>query len=237
MVIHNKRPFVMGLFLALSFIGILILIFSPIYGGGMNGLDFADDLFNKLSKGSSYFIPKLKEANKEFQGKPFAATITLENPKEVEQINKLLTAAGAKVDVQGTNLKIEGDLGKTIDLVLKDSDLMFHNQGKELMTAYGFDEKEVMKGWFTALSKMDKFFKKNLKVEESNHISEISKKGIEPAYNFYKIEPQRVIDRAGLMTFLLVFYVFYTLWWGYAIFYLFDGVGLTMKKAKVKKEV
>ena len=237
MVIHNKRPFVMGIFLALSFIGVLILIFSPIYGGGMNGLDFADDLFNKLSKGSSYFIPKLKEANKEFQGKPFAVTITLEKPKEVEQINKLLTAAGSKVEVQGTNLKIEGDLGKTIDLVLKDSDLMFHNQGKELMTTYGFDEKEVMKGWFTALSKMDKFFKKNLKIEESNHISEISKKGIEPAYNFYKIEPQRVIDRAGLMTFLLVFYVFYTLWWGYAIFYLFDGVGLTMKKAKVKKEV
>jgi hypothetical protein len=237
MVIHNKGPFVLGMFLALSFIGVLILTFSPIYGGGMNGLDFADDLFNKLSKGSSYFIPKLKEANKEFQGKSFAVTITLEKPKEVEQINKLFTAAGSKVEVQGTNLKIEGDLGKTIDLVLKDSDLMFHNQGKELMSTYGFDEKEVMKGWWTALSKIDKFFKKNLKIEEANHISEINKKGIEPAYNFYQIEPQRVIDRAGLMTFLLVFYVFYTLWWGYAIFYLFDGVGLTMKKAKVKKEV
>jgi hypothetical protein len=237
MVIHNKRPFIMGMFLALSFIGVLILIFSPIYGGGMNGLDFADDLFNKLSKGSSYFIPKLKEANKEFRGKAFAVTITLEKSKEAEQINKLFTAAGAKVDVQGNNLKIEGDLGKTIDLVLKDSDLMFHNQGKELMTTYGFEEKEVMKGWFTALSKMDKFFKKNLKIEEANHISEISKKGIEPAYNFYKIEPQRVIDRAGLMIFLLVFYVFYTMWWGYGIYHLFDGVGLTMKKAKVKKEV
>ena len=223
--------------MALSFVGVLILIFSPIYGGGMNGLDFADDLFNKLSKGSSYFIPKLKEANKEFQGKPFAVTITLEKPKEAEQINKLFTAAGSKVEVQGTNLKIEGDLGKTVDLVLKDSDLMFHNQGKELTTAYGMDEKEVMRAWWTALSKMDKFFKKNLKIEEANHISEVSKKGIEPAYNFYKIEPQRVIDRAGLMIFLLAFYVFYTLWWGYAIFYLFDGVGLTMKKAKIKKEV
>ena len=65
------------------------------------------------------------------------------------------------------------------------------------MTAYGMDEKEVMRAWWTALSKMDKFFKKNLKIEEANHISEVSKKGIEPAYNFYKIEPQRVIDRAG----------------------------------------
>jgi hypothetical protein len=27
------------------------------------------------------------------------------------------------------------------------------------------------------------------------------------------------------------------MWWGYAIFFLFDGIGLSMKKAKVKKEV
>lgn len=237
MLIKNKGPFIMGLFLALSFIIVLILIFSPIYGKGMNGLDYADDLFNKLSKGSSYFIPKLKEANKKFQGKSFAVTFKIENPQEAEQITKLFTAGKCKVEVQGTNFKIEGDLGKTMDLVIRDSDLMFHNQGKEVMASYGFDEKEVMKSWWTALSKMDKFFKKNLQIEEANHISEISKKGIEPAYNFYKIEPQRVADRAGIMIFLLAFYVFYTLWWGYAIFHLFDGVGLTMKKAKVKKEV
>jgi hypothetical protein len=41
--------------------------------------------------------------------------------------------------------------------------------------------------------------------------------------------------KAGIMTGLLVFYVLYTMWWGFAIFYLFEGVGLTMKKAKIKK--
>ena len=227
----------MGLFLALSFIGVLILIFSPIYGGGMNGLDYSDRLFNKLAKGSSYFIPKLKEINKKFQGRTFAVQFNVENPKEAEEIAKLFTAGNCKVEVQGTNIKIDGDLGKTMDLIIRDSDLMFNNQGKEVMASYGFDEKEVMKSWWMALSKMDKFFKKNLKIEEANHISEISKKAIEPAYNFYKIEPQRVSDRTGIMIFLLAFYVFYTLWWGYAIFYLFDGVGLTMKKARVRKEV
>lgn len=237
MAIRNKGTLTMGIFLALSFIGVLILIFSPLYGKGMNGLDYADDLFNKLSKGSSYFIPKLKEANKKFQGKIFTVQFNIENPKEAEQIAKLFTAGGSKVETQGTSVKIDGDLGKAMDLILKDSDFMFHNQGKEVVASYGFDEKEVMESWWTALSKMDKFFKKNLKIEEANHISEISKKGIEPAYNFYKIEPQRVADRAGMMIFLLVFYVFYTLWWGYAIFYMFDGVGLTMKKAKVRKEV
>jgi len=237
MVVPNKGPFIIGVLLALSFFGVLILIFSPIYGGGMNGLDYADDLFNKLSKGSSYFIPKLKEANKAFLGKPFAVQFTIDKPEEAERIQKLFVAAGNKVEVQGKEMKIEGDLGKTVDVILRDSDLMFHNKGKEIQGLYAMEEKTVMKAWWTALARMDKFFKKNLKIEESNHVSEISKKGIEPAYNFYKVESQRVADRAGVMTFLLAFYIFYTLWWGYAIFYLFEGFGLTMKKAKVKKEV
>jgi hypothetical protein len=237
MLIHNKGPFIQGLLLAISFLVVLFLMFAPIYGAGMNGLDFADDLFNKLSKGSSYFIPKLKESNKKALGKPFAVTLGVEKPKDLELVSKLFSSAGSKVETQGGNLRIEGDLGKTMEVILRDSDLMFNNKGKEVASLYGLDEQEVMKGWWLALSKMDKFLKKNLKIEEANLVSEISKKGIEPAYNFYKIEPQRVADRAGLMTFLLAFYVFYTMWWGYAIFYLFDGVGLTMKKAKFKKEV
>lgn len=237
MAVSNKGPFVIGVLLALSFFGVLILIFAPIYGGGMNGLDYADDLFNKLSKGSSYFIPKLKEANKDFQGKTFSVQLAVDKPEEGERIQKLFSAAGNKVEMQGKELKIEGDLGKTVEVILRDSDFMFQNKGEEVRNLYGMEEKAVMKAWWTALAKMDKYLKKNLKIEESNHISEVSKKGVEPAYNFYKIEPQRVIDRVGLMTFLLAFYVFYTIWWGYAVYYLFEGFGLTMKKAKVKKEV
>jgi len=172
-----------------------------------------------------------------FNGKSFAVTLTIDKPNEMEQITKQFTLAGARVTAQGTSMQVEGDLGKILGSVLKDSDLMFKNDGSKLKTAYGYDEKEVMQSWWTALNKMDKFFKKNLKIEESKIVSEVSKKGVEPAYNFYGIESQRVIDRAGIMTFLLVFYVAYTLWWGYAIFFLFEGVGLSMKKAKVKKEV
>jgi hypothetical protein len=34
----------------------------------------------------------------------------------------------------------------------------------------------------------------------------------------------------------LIFYVVYTLWYGFAIFELFEGIGLTMKKS-AKQEV
>jgi len=60
MLIRNSKMFNLGGLLALSFLGVLLLIFSPVFDG-KNGLVYSDDLFNKLSKGSSYFIPKVKD--------------------------------------------------------------------------------------------------------------------------------------------------------------------------------
>jgi hypothetical protein len=99
------------------------------------------------------------------------------------------------------------------------------------------DERQVMETWWAALSKVDKELKKQKNVAESNAVSTVMKKGIEPSYNFYQIDAQSVADKWVTMTSLLVFYVAYTMWWGFAIFYMFDGIGLSMKKAKVKKEV
>jgi len=59
---------------------------------------------------------------------------------------------------------------------------------------------------------------------------------IEAAYNFYRIEPVKVSERAGTLTGLLVFYVLYTLWWGFALTFLVEGMGLTMTKKGAKKE-
>ncbi|MBF0529894.1 MAG: hypothetical protein HQK55_11615, partial [Deltaproteobacteria bacterium] len=54
MLVKNTKPFLMGASLAVSFVLALFLIFSPIFGNGMNGLEYSDALFNKLAKGSSY---------------------------------------------------------------------------------------------------------------------------------------------------------------------------------------
>jgi hypothetical protein len=218
-----------------SFFGVLILIFSPFFQG-KNGLDYADDLFNKLSKGSAYFIPQLLPVAEKNVGKPFRVIIQVEKAHEAEQASKLLVSAGAKVEPQGDRLAIEGDLGKVLKASLRDSDDMFQNNGQKVKERHGYDGKEVLQRWWMTLTRMEKSFKRNLQVEDSNTVSEIIKKGVEPAYNFYQVEPQKVSDRAGIMTFMLVFYVVYTLWWGYAIFHLCEGLGLSMKKARVKKE-
>ena len=119
---------------------------------------------------------------------------------------------------------------------------MFKNEGDKIKAKYAEamatdDEKQMFRQWNNVLPKIDKSLKKEGKIEDAKIVSDVTKKAIEASYNFYKVEPVKVKDKMGLMTFLLVFYVVYTLWWGFAIFFIFEGLGLSMKKAKVKKEV
>ena len=251
-----KKHLGFGIVMALSFWVVLFLIFSPIFpktpeGQPQNGLDWADELFNQLAKGSSYFIPKVQKSNEKFMGKMFSATINVSKPedkpgdaeKRAERASKLfMINPGAKVVVNGAQLKIEGDLGVVLKAALEDADMMFKNEGDKIKAKYaeamGTDDmKQLFRQWNNVLPKIDKAFKKEGKIEEAKIVSDVTKKAVEASYNFYGVDAKKVKDEVFLMTFLLVFYVFYTLWWGFAIFFIFEGIGLTMSKAKVRKEV
>jgi len=237
MIVKNKSTFFTGAFLALGFGGMLALMFSPVFGEGKNGLVYADDMFNKLSKGSSYFIPKVTKSNEKFANAAVAVSVKFEKPEQIDGTVKLLADSGIEAKNANPELQINGNLGALMARILQDSDDMYKNNGAAIAARYGVEEKQVMESWHNMLKGVDKALKKQGKIEEAKIVSDVMKKAVEPAYNYYKVEAQNVVDKAGIMTGLLVFYVAYTMWWGFAIFYMFDGIGLTMKKAKVKKEV
>jgi hypothetical protein len=250
----QKKHMAYGMTLAISFL--VVLMFSPIFpktteGEPQNGLQWADEMFNSLAKGSSYFIPKVAKSNEEFMGKMFAVSIKLGKPEDkpgdgenrAERASKLFAVnEGAKVEVNGAELKIEGDLGKVLAAALRDSETMYRNEGEKIKALYGTvmktdDEKQMFRQWWNVLDKINKQFMIEKKPAEAKIVSTVMKKAVEAAYNFYKVDAVKVKEKAGLMIFLLVFYVVYTMWWGFAIFFTFEGIGLSMSKAKVKKEV
>lgn len=252
----QKRHMTYGIALGISFIVVLVLIFSPIFpkasdGTPQNGLEWADRMFNRLAKGSSYFIPRVEKSNEKFMGKVFTVSIKMDKPddkpgdgeKRAERASKLFTVnEGAKVEVNGAELKIEGDLGKVLAAALRDSETMYRNEGEKIKVLYGTvmkteDEKQMFRQWWNVLDKINKKFVQEKKVAEAKIVSDVMKKAVEASYNFYGIAAQKVSEKAGVMIFLLVFYVVYTMWWGFAIFFTFEGIGLSMTKAKVRKEV
>jgi len=83
---------------------------------------------------------------------------------------------------------------------------------------------------------MDKDLKRQKLFKEAAFLNDVVRKGVEVGYNFHNISPQTASTKVGVLTFSLIFYVIYTLWWGIAVLWLFEGFGLEMK-AGAKKEM
>ncbi|MCP3942455.1 MAG: hypothetical protein GY710_13335 [Desulfobacteraceae bacterium] len=224
-MIKNKKIFYSGLGLLVSFFIVLVLMFSPIFKG-QNGLEYLDDLYNSISKGSAYFIPKLQEDIEPLKGEIVSFTIKMDSVEQASQTAILINKNGANVEVSGSMVKVKGDLGKILDNCLKDADLMYFNQGTKIVEKYGYYEKQVLYNWWVASSRMDKALKKQKLFKEAKVVSIVQKKGLETSYNYYKIESQKISAKWGIVLFSLVFYVVYTLWYGFAIMFLFEGWGL-----------
>jgi hypothetical protein len=234
-LIVNRRPFVLGCMLGVSFLGVLMLIFMPLFGGGMNGLQYADDMFNRLSKGSSYFIPKVSKGSAALVGTSFNLDLRFESPADAERAAKLLATGGVALERTETKLKVSGDLGQVLTQALDDAEAGFHNDSTTLEQRYGLPAQTALATWWQVLRQMDKVLKQERRLTEAKAVHEVMKKAIEPAHNYFGIEAERVGDMVGTMTALLSFYVLYTMWWGYAMFFLFEGFGLVMKKKPAAK--
>jgi len=227
-MIANKKEFYGGFGMLVGFFVILTLIFSPIFKG-QNGLEYFDDLYNSISKGSAYYIPKVKQETDAFSGKSVNVAVEMADDAQTQQTAALFMKGGALVNVSGNRLKVEGDLGKILANCLADADHMYINDGQAVSAKYGYNEKQVLFNWWQALKAMDKDLKKQKQFEAAKAVTLVVNKAVETSYNYYQIEPQKISDRAGVVIFSLVFYVVYTLWYGFAIMYMFEGWGLRLE--------
>lgn len=233
----NTKKLLIGIFLLLSFVVVLIIIFMPIFGNSRNGLQFSDDFFNSLAKGSSNFMENMRdEVAQPLVGTPFAVGISLDNPDQAKMAEALFTSAGTQVEAAGQKLKISGDLGKVLLKAVEDAEAAFHNQGEKLQAAYNFSARDALRTWWFSLKKVADALTKQQAFKPARAIGEIQERALEPGYNFYGINPSRVKDNAALLTFMLVFYVVYTLWYGFGIYMVCEGLGLGMVKG-AKQEV
>ena len=227
-MIANKKEFFGGSLMLLAFIAILIIIFSPVFKG-QNGLEYLDALYNSISKGSAYYIPAVKEDVDKFAGNTITVTLHMKNEEKAEQTTPLLMQGGALVNQSGAELKVSGDLGKILANCLADADLMYHNDGQTLTDKYGYDEQRVLYNWWKALKLAEEDLKKQSKFAEAKIVDTVGQKAVECSYNYYKIEPQKIGDRFGVVSFSLIFYVVYTMWYGFAILFMFEGWGLRLE--------
>jgi hypothetical protein len=227
-MIAHKKEFFGGVVMMAVFIAILIIIFMPVFDG-QNGLNYLDNLYNTISKGSAYYMPKVKAEAAKFEGTTVDVTLKLANAEQAQETDRLFNQAGALVNVSGAELKVSGDLAQILNGCIDDADAMYYNQGEKVSGKYGFDEKRVLFDWWTALKAMGKALEKQKKFKEAKVIDSALSKAVETSYNYYQVEPKKIGEKIGVIIFSLVFYVIYTLWYGFAIMFMFEGWGLRLE--------
>lgn len=266
--IENKKLFFTGLGLFAAFMVVLFAMFMPLFGE-QNFLNYMDNLYNSISKGSAYYIPGLQanveekfqkqitgtlslgseqqaeEAARLFQeagalvnisgteltvniGQQIDATLSMANERQAEETARLFREAGALVTVSGTELAVRGGLREILSSSLADADLMFQNNGEAVQNKYNYPARQALYHWWLSLKKLEKHLTKQKEFAAAKTIAEINKRGVETAFNYYGVNPQNIMGQIGVVIFSLVFYVIYTLWFGYSIMFMFEGWGLKL---------
>jgi hypothetical protein len=227
-MIYNKKEFYGGGALLAGFFVVLAIIFMPLFNG-QNALNYLDALYNSISKGSAYYIPKAMEDAAAFEGKNVELKLAANSSEQAEQLTDQFMAIGALVNRTDNQLRVTGNLGAMLGAILADADAMYNNDDASIKQRYGIDGRRALYNWWTALSLMDGDLKRQKQFKEAKMADTVKTKAVEAAYNYFGIQAESITGRLGVVIFSLVFYVVYTLWYGFAILFLFEGWGLALE--------
>jgi len=227
-MIANKKEFGGGLVMMIGFWIVFAILLSPIFAG-QNLLDYMDSMYNSISKNSAYYIPAAQDKSREFAGRNIDLKIAAGEGQVAQRRADILRGAGMTVSEAGGELQVSGDLGGMLVSVLADADAMFANNGAAVTTRYGLPEKQSLYDWWAVLAAMEKSLTRQENFKESKMLYQVRTKSVEPAYNYYGIEAQSIREKLTVVVLSLGGYVIYTMWFGFAILFMFEGWGLKLE--------
>ena len=106
-MIAKKKEFYGGFVMLAGFFIVLAIMFMPVIDGH-NAMEYSDSLYNSISKGSAYYIPKIKKETEVFSGTVVNMTLPMVDGITAEQTGLLFMKGGGLVNVNKDRLKVSG---------------------------------------------------------------------------------------------------------------------------------
>ena len=235
-LIVNRGKFALGLGGLVAFVAALAVALSPALDN-RTGLGRADDFFNQLAKNSAYYTPEGRKLAGRFAAEPVDLAIRPREPVANAKLAQIVTANGLEARLlEDGSVRVTGSLGELSRAAMDDADLAFRNENAQLEAKYRMSSCEVVYCWWIVLDSLSRRYTQDNRSPEADFTKFLATKVLEPAYNFRGITAQSVKDRILPVSGLLGFYVLYTLWYGFAILFIFEGLGLSATEARQKKE-
>ncbi len=225
----DRRHLITGIVMLVLFAVVLTIFFLPLFNG-RTGMEAADDLFNSLSKGSSYYIPQVADNAHKYEGITVTIKVKAEDPELGQAVAKVFSMNGAKAEFADEKVQIEGDLGVLAAAAAADADALYKNETATLENKYGMDARLALYAWYQGFSALQKTAQHDGNTATASFAKKVMTKALEPAYNFAGIPAYKFSEKLALATFLLAFYVIYTMWYGFGVMYIFEGLGISASK-------
>jgi hypothetical protein len=223
----QKKSLYLGIGMMATFAVVLVLLFTPLVNGH-NILEYLDNLYNSISKGSAYYVPRIREDVQDAGSRKIDLSLKYDSAARAAQVAPWLSVDGVSATAEGNEMAVTGDLQTILLNVLDTADIMYHNEGNRITAMYGYDERAVMYDWWKTLKALEYSLNKQERFADAKLVALVQAKAVETSYNYYGIKPENIGDKYGIVFISLLFYVIYTLWYGFGILYLFEGWGLRL---------
>jgi uncharacterized membrane protein YfcA len=233
----KPKKFFMGITGLVLFAVVFVIGMMPIYNG-QNALASFDQVFNSVAKDSISVqnFSDVKNSISDFDGTDVNISFAAKEAEE-KAIENVVSKNGMKYEeLQDGRIRIIGNLGSMSSAAFADATSLYNNDSATLTTKYGTDPKETMYSWWLVYDGIAKRYTQQDEGANAAFTKSMELKVIEPAYNFSGIEPKSVQKDPLPIVLLLLFYLIYTLWYGFSIMFIFEGFGITATASKHKEE-
>jgi len=223
----QRRDTFKGLIMLAVFVIVLFSMFMPFFNGH-NAMEYLDNLYNSISKGSADYAASVRNEIQDMELEPLRYMIEMPSEEQARQTVLLLNPAGADSILDGKKIAVEANLKDLLTSAIDDSEIMFRNDGESIEEKYGYEGKKALYNWWVFFNKIDYTLQKDKRFKPAKKIKLVQNKVIECSYNYYGIEAQNIKDKYLIVIVSLIFYVAYTVWYGFGIMHLFEGWGMKL---------
>jgi hypothetical protein len=155
--------------------------------------------------------------------------LKVSDENQAELISKLFRESGVQAERTDSGIAVKGDLFKVLSSSLEDSDHLFQNQSQKVRDKHGIEERKVLYHWWLGLKALEKELTRQKRFLDAKFVTNVLNRGVECSYNYYNIIPVNISDEVVMVILSLIFYVIYTVWFGYAIMYFLLGLGFQIE--------